>query len=124
VLISGVTSGSTAVSGSANPNPNPGNDCITVFDCVNGVCGDGDDVALGTSSANAAGSFVITVAPPLVTGQRIFARDTCNNVNGASVIVQFSAAVPDLSVWGAAVLALALALAVALRVRFAHPRGR
>ena len=112
--------GSDTVAGTADPDPTPGNGCITIFDCANGACGDGDDIVLGTGSSNAGGAFVVSVAPPLVTGQRIFARDTCNNLDSAAVIVQFSAQVPTLNELGVTVLVVALALAVAIRAMAAR----
>lgn len=101
------------------PNPTPGNNCITIFDCAPGTCNDGSDTAIGTGSVDGAGNFVIDVSPPLVANQQIYATDTCNGVTGPDVLVRSTGQIPDVTPWGAALLAAALLIAMAVRVRLA-----
>lgn len=101
---------------------NPSNNCITIFSCGAGTCDDGDEVDLGMGNVDAAGNFFVVVAPPLVTGQRVFARDTCNGLDGAPVTVLFTSQIPDLSATGAALLVLLLAGLLVVRTRIGTAR--
>lgn len=110
------------MAGRATANPNPGNNCITIFDCGVDACGDGNDTAIGTGSVDAGGNFLVTVSP-LIAGHRIFPRDTCNNISGAQVTVQTAPQVPDLNPWGAVTLGVCLAFLIVIRQRARAPRA-
>ena len=105
------------MTGTAIPNPNP-NTCISIFDCGSDACGNANDVLIGTGGVDGAGNFSVTVTP-LRAGERIYPRDTCNPGApiGSAVLVQSAGQIPDLSMWGALVLACALVLATAVRLR-------
>lgn len=114
VISGGATAGSTQVSGSGIPN---GPNCIQIFDCgPNGTCGDGDDVLLGTGSTNSFGNFSITVAPALIADHKIFARDTCNSLDGPVTFVAVPVIAPLLSPTMVLLLAVTLGLVGLLRV--------
>ena len=66
-------------------------------------------MVIGTGSTDATGHFTMPVAPPLYLGDRIFARDVCNNVDGPVITVQGGRVVPAMSVTMTAVLATVLA---------------
>lgn len=123
-ITGGAVNGSTTVTGTAIPNPNP-NTCISIFDCGSDACGNSNDVLIGTGGVNGAGNFSVTVAQ-LRAGQRIYPRDTCNPGApiGPAVTVQSGGQIPDLSMWGAALLACALGLATVVRLRLALVRRR
>jgi hypothetical protein len=73
----GVNPGDTVVAGQGNPACMGG--VVTVLDCgpeVPPICGNGNDIVLGTGSKAADGSFMITV-PPLAAGQLIVITDGC-----------------------------------------------
>jgi hypothetical protein len=108
IITGGAVAGSNTVTGSAIPNATPGNNCITIFDCgTDGVCST-SDTPIGTGSVNAQGLYIVTVSPPLVTGERIFARDTCNGLDGPPIIVGVGAVAPVMSLPMVVVLAFAL----------------
>ena len=113
VITSGATAGSTQVRGTGVAN---GTNCIEIFDCgTDSTCGSGE-VLLGTGSTDNTGQFVITVSPPLIAGHFIFARDTCNELNGPTVMVVAPREAPALSGIALAVLAGILALVGGLRI--------
>jgi hypothetical protein len=125
-ITGGAVAGSTTVTGRAIPNATPGNNCITVFDCgTDGICST-SDTPIGTGSVNAQGVYVVTVSPPLAAGERIFARDTCNDLNGPPVVVGAGTVAPVMSMTMVIVLAFALGavglLAVG-RMRMTQGRG-
>jgi hypothetical protein len=110
-ITGGAVDGSSSVRGMSVPNPTPGNDCIRVYDCgANRACGDGDDTLIGHGSVNAQGKFTIAVFPPLRSGQTIFARDVCNNLDGPPITVSLGPVAPVLS--PPMMLAMVLALAI------------
>jgi hypothetical protein len=79
----------------ADSNATPGNDCITIFSCgVDTICGNGDDVPLGTGSVDASGRFAVTVGRPLQPGERIYSQDTCNKRMGGAFTVAPLTSVP------------------------------
>ena len=93
-LITTAQGGSTTASGVSDPNATPGNNCITIFSCgVDTICGNGDDLPLGTGSVDASGRFVVTVSR-LQLGERIYPLDTCTNRMGGAFTVGPLAAVP------------------------------
>ncbi len=125
VITSGVGTGSTIVSGEAIPNATPGNNCITIFHCAgSGPCpGSGNDVAIGTGSVNGVGVFVVTVSPALVAGERIFARDTCNSLNGPAAVAISPEAAPLMSTTMIGLLALTLSAVGLLSVTRGRRKG-
>jgi hypothetical protein len=116
-ITGGAVAGSTIVTGTAIANPNP-NTCISIFDCGGDACGNANDVLIGTGGVDGAGNFSVSVTQ-LRAGERIYPRDTCNPTapTGPVVTVQSGGQIPDLSMWGAGLLACALVLATALRLR-------
>jgi hypothetical protein len=116
-ITGGAVSGSTTVTGTAIANPNP-NTCISIFDCGSDACGNANDVLIGTGGVDGAGNFLVNVTQ-LRAGERIYPRDTCNPGApiGPAVVVQSVGQIPDLSIWGAALLACALVLAAAVRLQ-------
>jgi len=101
--------------------------CIEIYDAgANGVAdappGSVDDILLGTGGTDAAGNFVdcagnlgISVHPPLVSGQRVFAADVCAELIGGVAVV--AALAPAMSAAGV-VAAVGMFLAIgALRLR-------
>ena len=123
VITGGAVTGSTIVTGTAIANPTP-NSCIGIFDCGTDSCGNQNDVLIGTGGVDGAGNFAVTVVT-LRAGERIYPRDTCNPgaPTGPVVTVQ-GGQVPDISAWGAALLAGALVLGITLRLRLASLRAR
>jgi hypothetical protein len=108
VITGGAIAGSTTVSGQAIPNATPGNNCITIFDCgPDGICLP-TDTPIGTGSVDSSGHYVINVAPPLIAGEKIFARDTCNGLDGPPIVVSAGTAAPVMSLPMIGFLALAL----------------
>jgi hypothetical protein len=69
-----------------------------------------------------AGNFSVNVTQ-LRAGERIFPRDTCNPGAPDGPVVVVTGQIPDLSGWGAALLACSLILAIALRLRLV-PLGK
>jgi hypothetical protein len=65
---------------------------------------------------------VVTVAT-LHTSERINARDTCHGLSGTEIIVQTAGEIPDVTVWGAAILAASLLLAMGARLRRVRTRA-
>ncbi|HVO24961.1 MAG TPA: hypothetical protein VMW56_15170 [Candidatus Margulisiibacteriota bacterium] len=80
---------------------------------------------IGTGGVDGAGNFSVTVTP-LRAGQRIYPRDTCSPgaPTGPAVTVQSGGQIPDLSLWGAALLVCALVWATVVRLRLAPGRTR
>jgi hypothetical protein len=80
-------------------------------------------VLIGTGGVNAAGSFSVSVTQ-LRGLERIYPRDTCNPGApiGPVVTVPSTGQIPDLSAWGAALLACVLVLAIAGRLRLTLAR--
>lgn len=108
-ITGGAETGSTTVSGSSIPNATPGNHCITIYDCgTDEICDPATDTPIGTGDADAQGHFVVTVSPPLIPGQRIYAVDTCNSLVGPAVLVAVPTPAPAMSTLflGALVLVL------------------
>ena len=117
-LITTAQAGSTIVHGVSDPNATPGNNCITIFSCgVDTICGNGDDVLLGTGSVDASGRFVVTVRR-LQLGERIYPLDTCTNRMGGAFTVGPLAAVPLLGPLAVLLLIASLGLLGVWR----HPR--
>jgi len=117
-LITTAQAGSTIVHGVSDPNATPGNNCITIFSCgVDTICGNGDDVPLGTGSVDAYGRFVVTVSQ-LQPGERIYPRDTCTNRMGGAFTVGPLAPVPLLGPLAVLLLIASLGLLGLWR----HPR--
>jgi hypothetical protein len=95
--------------------------------CSAGVGGTPGDCVetLGTGGTNASGNFVqggaagIGLSRQLVGGEVIFAVDLQHDITGPSVTVQPGAPIPDVTFWGAALLAVALLIAIAVRMRLA-----
>jgi len=109
-VITTAQGGSTIVSGVSDPNATPGNNCITIFSCgVDTICGNGDDVLLGTGSVDASGRFVVTVSQ-LQPGERIYPRDTCTNRMGGAFTVGSVAPVPLLGPLAVLLLTASLGL--------------
>jgi hypothetical protein len=82
MIIAGATGGSTVirVRGVGGPGCVPGP--IQVFDCgPDRLCHTADDIPLAVVSATLlpSGDFLVTLAQPLVPGQRIYATDGCTN---------------------------------------------
>jgi hypothetical protein len=69
-------------------------------------------MVIGTGGTNAGGVFSITVSPPLVAGQKIFARDVCHipPLAGPEVVVTLPTTAPVLSTGMLLVLAVSLTL--------------
>jgi hypothetical protein len=87
-ITGGAEVGSSTVSGQGVPNMTPDNNCITIFDCgADRICGNGDDIPIGTGSLDSTGHFIVPISPPLEFGQRIFARDTCNDLDGPPITI-------------------------------------
>jgi hypothetical protein len=122
VITGGALAGSTTVTGTAIPNPNP-NSCISIFDCGSDACGNSNDVLIGMGSVDTAGNFTVSVTP-LRPSERIYPRDTCNAGAPTGPVVAVPGQVPDVSPWGAAVLAGSLVLALGLRLQFRRQRKR
>jgi len=121
-ITSGAVGGSTRVSGSGARNlPDP---------CIEIVAETGNEV-IGTGGTSAAGTFFddgvpgIGLSRPLVAGERIFPRDTCNEITGPVVVVGPNppTQIPSLDEYGMAVLGTLLALALAWQLTGAR-RGR
>lgn len=117
VITAGAISGSTRVSGRAIPNATVGNSCIAIFACAADACGSDNDFVIGTGSVDGFGDFVVPVTP-LLGGQRIYPQDTCNaDRSGPPVVVRLGGKIPDVTRFGATVLALSLLAAALVRHR-------
>ena len=107
LITSGAEPGSKRVCGTAAPDL-PGT-CLEV--CEVGLDNQpgtpDDDCTLGTGGTDASGMFCIDLTRPLVQGDRIFVKDTCNGTSGSVSNVFGAAPAPALS--GAAI-AIALAM--------------
>ena len=118
IITKGAQGGSTQVSGTGVPNKT---NCIQIVDCGNdNICGNGDDVVLGTGSTDASGNFVITVSPPLVGGHKIFPRDMCDMVTGVPVVVALPVTAPALTPVMIVLLGAALGLLGFARTRWSR----
>jgi hypothetical protein len=121
VITTGTVAGSSRVSGHGAPNvPEP-----QLKICSAGVGGTPGDCVetLGTGGTNGVGNVLqggvsgIGLNRPLVAGEVVFAVDLQHGVTGPPVTVQAGARIPDVTPWGAAMLAVALLIAIALRMR-------
>jgi hypothetical protein len=119
-ITSGAVGGSTRVSGLGARNiPAPG---------IEIVAENGGQV-IGTGGTTATGAFFdgqpgIGLIRPLVAGERIFARDTVNNLVGPVITVgpQPPTAIPTMDGYGMAVLGTLLGLTLAWRLARATRR--
>ena len=120
-ITAGAEQGSTRVSGRAAGNPNPGNRCISIWDCgADRICQNGDDVALGSGSVDASGHFVVNVTPALRGGQLIYPRNDCARLNGPQLRVASLSPAPALTPLGAALAVLVLLGLAFIRLRVSH----
>jgi hypothetical protein len=123
VITTGTVAGSSRVSGHGAPNvPEP-----QLKICSAGVGGTPGDCVetLGTGGTNGVGNFSkggvsgIGLNRALIAGEGVFAVDEhgVTPLPGPPVTVQAGAPIPDVTPWGAAMLAGALLIAIALRMR-------
>ena len=64
---------------------------------------------IGSGSVDATGHFAINVSPPLRLGDRIYARDVCNGVDGDPITVNAGRVAPAASLPLTGVLGMVLA---------------
>lgn len=123
-ITGGTVAGSSRVSGHGALNiPQP-----LLEICSAGVGGTPGNCVetLGTGGTNMLGNFAqggvsgIGLNRALIAGEVIFAVDLQHDVTGPPVTVQPGAPIPDVTPWGAAVLAVALLIAIAVRMRLAR----
>jgi hypothetical protein len=124
VITGGTVAGSSRVAGHGALNiPEP-----QLEICSAGVGGTPGNCVetIGTGGTNGLGNFAqggvsgIGLNRPLIAGEVIFAVDLQHGVTGPPVTVQAGAPIPDVTPWGAAMLAVALLIAIALRMRLAR----
>ena len=124
MILSGVTAGSTTLTGRSDPTcPCTSSPCdgkIHVFDCgPDRICHDDDDFEIAVPvTKNADGTFTIMLTTPLQPGQIIYATDGCFDplLIGPSVIVS-PAVAPVLSRGMFAALIMVLTALAVLTLR-------
>jgi len=131
MILSGVTVGSTTLTGQSDPTcPCTSHPCdgkIHVFDCgPDGICHDGDDFEIAVPvSKNPDGTFAIMLTTPLKPGQIIYATDGCFDpvLMSPDIVVRLLSAAPALSPRSILMLAGALCAAGLVGLRRLHRQG-